>query len=374
MKQVMDRIRYAAKRATDAAQRARDSFPCRVWSLACLYAVSCLLAVSCSSIRYIGIETYNPASITFPKDVKSVLIVNNAFVQQEVPFVSTERKMPDSVSIAADSAVVDFCRVLGRQIAESPYFEDVRLYEGAYRTDTASSFDAKLTKNEIRRLCDDHDVDAVISLDKLVFSIREDVLKVTWMDAINDFRVEVSGVLRACLPEESTPMNTVYLLDTVTPQQMSEEDAVWTGAVLFPDPGRMLRKVAGYVAAEAHVHFVPYWSSDMRWYYVSPDSRWKEAAAFAAAERWEKASAIWESLYGKSSSWKAKARLASNLALTAELAGQMTSALQWATLSHQYFSDHLNENDAKVHLQKMYMDVLAQRITSEKILQQQVNE
>ncbi|MDR3260671.1 MAG: DUF6340 family protein, partial [Tannerella sp.] len=201
----------------------------------------------------------------------------------------------------------------------------------------------------------------------------EDVQKVSWIDAVNEFQVKVSGVLRAYMPDEDTWMNTIYLSDTITPQLTAVEEW-WAGEYVLPDPEQMLREVAAYVATEAHVHFVPYWSNDTRWYYVSSDSRWKEAAAFAAAEHWEKAAAIWESLYEKSASRKAKARLASNLALTAELAGQLTQALQWATLAHQYLSDLLGNENKEVKMQKLYVDVLGHRISAEKTLRTQMEE
>ena len=38
---------------------------------------------ACSTIEYIGIETYNPAEVTFPKSVKNVLVVNNALPQPD---------------------------------------------------------------------------------------------------------------------------------------------------------------------------------------------------------------------------------------------------------------------------------------------------
>ena len=36
------------------------------------------LLSACSTINYVGIETYNPAEVTFPENVAKVLIVNNA--------------------------------------------------------------------------------------------------------------------------------------------------------------------------------------------------------------------------------------------------------------------------------------------------------
>ncbi|MDR1102411.1 MAG: DUF6340 family protein, partial [Tannerella sp.] len=316
----MDRTACTAgRKAENANEKTGVSIPLRLSPCIFRMFITCCLwgmwLVSCSPVRYVGIETYTPASITFPRGIKKVLILNNAAPQPEVPFTSTIREQSDSLKIASDSMLVDFCRTLGRQIAESPYFEDVRLYEGSYRTDRAFASDVKLTGSEVRQLCEEHDVQAVISLDRLLFSISEEVWKISVLDALSEWHVAVSGVLRTYLPGGETSLNAVYLADTVIPRLTSDDS--WADVRLLT-PEQILREVAAYVATEAYVHFVPYWREDTRWYYVSSDSRWKEAAAFAVAERWENAVVIWETLYEKATSRKAKARLASNLALGAE--------------------------------------------------------
>ncbi|MDR3269032.1 MAG: DUF6340 family protein [Tannerella sp.] len=339
-----------------------------------LYVFLCLLlAVSCTPMRYVGIETYNPASVTFPGNTKKILIVNHAAVQPEVPFESTVRKMADGVRIAADSATMDFCRELGRKIAESPYFEDVRLYDGCFRTDQAFFSDPELTRGEVSRFCEDHDVDAVVSLDRLSFHIRENMQQVYGTNIAEGMDVEVSGVLRAYLPGRERPLGAVYLSDTVSPR-LHPEEAFGIDLYALPDPREVLREVAAYVAAESHVNFVPYWSADTRWYYASSNARWKEATAYASAEKWEQAAVLWESLYEASVSWKAKGRLASNLALYAELAGRLTQALHWATLAHQHFSVHLKPENPDVKMQQLYIDVLEHRIAAEKTLRTQMRE
>ena len=42
-----------------------------------------LLLTACGGINYVGIETCNPGEVTFPQDVRKVLMVNNAIAQPE---------------------------------------------------------------------------------------------------------------------------------------------------------------------------------------------------------------------------------------------------------------------------------------------------
>ena len=99
----------------------------------CLLSV-CLLA-SCSSVSYVGIDTYNPAEITFPKSVGKILVVNNAVPQPDdvgCEFSLFGDKV-DTCKVKADSALFDVCRGLGRSMADMSYFNDVLLYHDAVR-------------------------------------------------------------------------------------------------------------------------------------------------------------------------------------------------------------------------------------------------
>ena len=96
-----------------------------------------LLLASCSSLRYVEIETYNPSEIVFPKKVRKILIVNNAVAQPKVRYEALRpMNSADTMGVRADSTTFDFCRRLGERMAQSPRFEDVRLYQGALRTDS----------------------------------------------------------------------------------------------------------------------------------------------------------------------------------------------------------------------------------------------
>lgn len=330
-----------------------------------------LLFASCSPVRYLGIETYNPSGITFPREVKSVLIVNNAVPQPEVPFESTIPNQRDSVHIPADSAVFDFCRTLGVEIAASPYFEDVRLLDEGYREDKYFFTDRMLTADDVSLLCREHSVDAIISLDQLMFQIKESARKSSDFDFEGWMEIYVTGVLRAYLPERDTPLTSILISDTVHPQ--AGYDILDVASVLVY-PEVMLRETAKLIAERSLVNFVPYWSNDVRWYYVSSNAAWKEATAYAALDRWEQAYEKWKTIYDKTpeSSWQSKSRLTSNMALSKELTGDFAKALYWATESYRLLEEKSKESDRHLALQKLYIDVLKHRILADKRLNNQI--
>lgn len=81
-----------------------------------LYLLMACLFSACNTIEYIGIETYNPAEITFPKNVDKVLIVNNAVPQpDDVGYTyNLYGTVQDTARAHADSALYDACHSLGK--------------------------------------------------------------------------------------------------------------------------------------------------------------------------------------------------------------------------------------------------------------------
>ena len=103
-----------------------------------LYLLMACLFSACNTIEYIGIETYNPAEITFPKNVDKVLIVNNAVPQpDDVGYTyNLYGTVQDTARAHADSALYDACHSLGKSIVDVSFFNDVLLYHDGTRQDT----------------------------------------------------------------------------------------------------------------------------------------------------------------------------------------------------------------------------------------------
>ncbi|MDR1332478.1 MAG: DUF6340 family protein [Tannerella sp.] len=325
---------------------------------------------SCSSVRYMSVETYNPADVTFPQAVRRILIVDNALVPSQVPFKADISQKTDTVMIASGDVATVFCRALGEMMVESPCFEDVLLYDGRFRTDSLQWRDAMLTPAEVSRLCDGQDVDAVVSLDRLLFGMNESIQSVDDDGSAGLFLdVTVSGTLRTYLPGRRAPLDVAYLSDTIYSCIVPGLFDPFTPE----DIRHALTAAFEGLAEKYHTRFVPHWSEDVRWYYVSHAARSKEAAAYMAAGRWTHAAAVWSPLYDAAASQEKKARIASNLALCCEMSGDFPKALEWAELACRHLTGNPDANERMLKLQQGYLAVLAYRIMAEKKLKEQVN-
>lgn len=325
-------------------------------------------------MKELYIETHNPAEITYPDHISRILIVNNTVPQP--PDVGYELyllgKQKDTCRANADSAAWDACRTLGKVIANTDYFEDVLLYDFPVRTDKTFLADGRMTAEKVRELCEETGTDAIISFDRLLFNMRKDI------DALSDgflqgkIKVEIGGVVRTYLPGRTVPLTSVIVNDSVMFNEYAGSIELLNLYLPFPDDA--LRTAGNYMGASLYSTFVPYWEEERRWYYTGAGSRWKEASAYASSGKWAEALESWNTLYTKSSNKKAKAKLASNMALGEEMSGHLDKAESWAVISRDFFKETEGDDAANTKLLNAYATVLQQRIQNDKKLDVQFGE
>ena len=337
--------------------------------------ITSLLFISCRSIRVIDVETYNPSAITFPPEIKTVMIVNNSAQQSDNIGHRYESNVKrDSVlSISTDSTAYYFCRALGKSMLESKIFDDIRLCEDTLRTDSLFYNVKPFSANKVRELCDDYEVDGIISLDKLFFStLYQEFPSIHFNTYNTSLKMQISGEVRALWPGQKEAF-VVPFLDTLSWIDESDLYHVIIDAIQNLKFTNILLYLSEYTGQNMHVNFVPFWVREKRWYYTAITSEWKRGTAYAVVEKWGQAAEIWEPLFGRTNKWKQKARLASNLAVCYEMTGDFKKAAEYAEISHSIFKESDIEGSSYTAIQRSYIEILKKRIDSDKILTQQLN-
>lgn len=335
-----------------------------------------LFFISCSSIKSIEVETYNPASITFPPEVKTILIVNNSAQQPDgIGHWYIRSKGDDSVMfVSADSTAYDFCFWLGKNMAESPVFDDVRISNDTLRRDSVFYDKRPFSKAEVEILCDRYGVDALLSLDHLAFLTKVSENEFAGLPPGRSVRVGLSGELRALWPGQQE----VYSFPFVDSLSWNGSESFYYDSYIevyaLPDVEYAMRYLSGVMGEKMHAYFVPYWSFTNRWYYTSFSSEWKRGSVYAAANKWKEAAAFWEPLLAGTSKWKSKARLLSNLALCNEMTGNFEKAISYAEESGRLFEENTGEDGVYTKLQKKYLEVLKERAKNDMALSRQLRE
>lgn len=333
-----------------------------------LYFILTILLTSCSSISYLGIETHNPAEVTFPDNVGKVLVVNNAVPQP--PEVGYEYKLygvlQDTAKVSADSALYDAAHAMGEAIVAMEYFNDVLLYHYPTRNDDEYFTDKKLKKEEVEALCEETETDAIISFDRLLFNLTKDITAYPEGFLRASIRVDISGVVRTYLPGRETPLATVLVSDSIFwEEEASDMDVL---DFLIPPPENILRVAGVYIGNVVYPYFVPHWQRESRWYFTGNSSRWKEATAYVAAEKWDLAAERWQAIYDRSNKEKEQAKATSNIALSYEMRGDFQQALDWAIKSKDLFIKNGEKANKETKLLTLYVEALKERINSDKKL------
>ncbi|GHT35484.1 hypothetical protein AGMMS49574_24960 [Bacteroidia bacterium] len=339
----------------------------------CYLLIICLFT-ACSEIRYVGIETYNPSDITYPKSVRKVLVIDNALPQAPDTGYSylIAGVAQDTCRANADSALFDACRALGNALVDADYFDDVLLFDVGTRQDNAFLADVKLTTEQVQSLCEETGADAVISFDRLLFNMKREVSN-TFEGYFNGtIRVDIMGIARSYLPDKNKLPTTVLIADSIFWMESGISIAYLDH--ILPTPDDALRIAAKYIGMKISSAFVPHWNEETRWYFTSVGSRWKKASAYAGAEKWESASESWQSLYENASGWIEKAKSASNLALYYEMSGDLKKARDLASESYELFLKNKGEENAYTLIQKQYMLTLEKRLQNDRKLNLQIGE
>ena len=274
------------------------------------------LLSACSTINYVGIETYNPAEVTFPENVAKVLIVNNAVPQPEDAGYeyTLQGEKQDTCKAKADSALFDACRTLGEAIVEASYFNDVLLYHDGVRKDNQAFLDTKLTQGQVASLCDETGADAVISIDRLLFDMKKSVGTLGEGYVMGMIDVQMAGVIRSYVPDREAPLATVHMKDSIYWAESADYMPILDK--VLPSPENALRGAGKYFGAKA----------------------------------------------------------ASNLALCHEMRGALKEAYEWAHKSYDLFKRNNGDNDKSTKLLELYVQALAERIRSDKKLNVQFGE
>ncbi|MDR2496841.1 MAG: DUF6340 family protein [Tannerellaceae bacterium] len=336
-------------------------------------ALLCMLS-ACSGIRYMEIEMYRPAEISYPREVRKALIVDNALPQPPdtncVYYVGGIYR--EQCTASADSALRDACRFLGNALVEANYFDDVLLFDEKLRNDSANYYIyRKIPPEEVQALCEETGADAIISFDRLIFHSKKEI-KSSDGYTNGTISVYVNGIAGSYLPNDAARPVAVLVSDSIFWSEWGESERHVNS--LLPTPEEALRIAAGYVGEKICSAFVPHWESGQRWIYTSSGSRWKEGTAYAAAGKWDAAAECWQKLFDKTTNKANRARLASNIALCHELTGNLEQAHAYVTTSVTLFDEIQGEEDLHTLLQKQYMRMLEQRIEDDSKLNLQLQE
>ncbi len=331
---------------------------------------------NCAGIKYMTVETREPAQITLPENVRSVIVVNN--VSQQPNDVGHNNKMLgrsdiQRVEASADSVSIYYTEALSQFLQEEEYFNSV-LYLREPLRDDKDFFQEKpiapATMNEIRSKTG---ADAIISLDKLILQTNQREHYRHQGYAFADMTGKVNSTLRVYLPTMEGKIPAVQYTDSLRWEGFDIQDGNAYSELMLPSREEAMKQLVVRAAEKMTYVFSPHWVMQDRWYYTLPNSLAREAENYVKTAQWQYAVEKWETFYNSTGNEKNKAKVATNIALAYEMLDDMEKAYEWATISHDLFKKTTATSSLERRRSLIYMNEVNRRRDNSNKLNMQVN-
>lgn len=301
-----------------------------------------LLMSSCAGIKYLTVETREPAQVNLPSKVLSVAIVNNVVQQPDEvghDSIPVGHAQPERVKVSSDSVAIFYAEAMAQFLNEEDYFQQVIYYNKPLREDNNFFQEKPVDPEMMHKIRNETGADAIISLDKLIIETKKrDHFKYQGY-FYADMTGKINSILRVYMPTMEGKIPAVQYTDSIHWEGFDIQDGKAYAENMIPSRKEALKLVAVKAAEKMTYVFAPHWEMQDRWYYTLSNSVMREGEAYARGSEWNKAIEKWEAFYNNTSRKIDKAKAASNIALAYEMTDDMAQALEWATIANDLFNE-----------------------------------
>jgi hypothetical protein len=327
----------------------------------------CILFLSaCETVRYLKIETLQPAAVTFPLEFPAVVIVNNMAVQPPESGILFKTNGYATVNqmLQKDSASQKFLESFESLLTRAACFRSVSIYSTPLRDDGDFLSIKEIPAKRIWKIAEETYADVILSVDRLLFNVSQNVY------AGSSYIHDNAGVVALLAGKADLGVyvhgrkDTVHFIDLVDTRRIQRYVLAESLGIYRDLPETLLGDVAQALAQGAVYHFAPHWMMQDRVLYTGADSGMKMAYAYSQKDQWNVASFIWQEVYNSERGYKKKGMIAINIALSEEMSDRYSSALEWVDKA---LSMYARESASKVKEETVYAGkyrkILEKRIT-----------
>jgi tetratricopeptide (TPR) repeat protein len=327
---------------------------------------------SCTAVLYTSIDVLRPAKASFDDKAENLLIVNNAAVQPSTTghktwlINDTER----TIDVSTDSLSMLLVSVLSEEIADRGFFAGNRLIYETQNTTSAYNTAKPLRSYQAANLCEQHQADVVLSLNKLTTtSLLEEFYLNDYsyflsLDVVYNSEWSIQYPYRA-------QMDTLQFTDTV-----HWENNSYSRRLLFenfPRRSDALKNGALYVGRKSVNRFIPYWEEQNRYFFDVKDKQMRQGMDSVYAKQWAGAIKIWEDFLSTAKN-KTAAYAANNLAVVYEITGNPDKALEYITAAIDSYSNRMCYDAEKLYRMTSYRDNLIVRKRETLLVEEQLGD
>ena len=334
---------------------------------------SALFLISCKT-SYLTVDVLKPARIDVPKEIKSVAIINRSLPAKEERAMNIIEGVISGEGIFNDRLGSEKCVVGAIELLNnSPRFTAVSPGDLDLRGTGTDRFPPALEWNIISDISSRFNVDAVIALetfdsdshtdyDRHEYTREEDGRKVKHVEYRAEVRMEIEAGWRIYHANEERIVDENVYVDHISwdAKGHTREAAKRN----LPSKGRIIEDAGFFAGQQFAARISPVWIKVSRNFYSKGNEELERASRYAKQGNWDEAAGLWENVVN-SSDPKIAGYAAYNLALSNEMKGNLTTALEWAEKSYYDFNNKKARN---------YINTIKSRISDEKRLDKQLED
>ncbi|MEI7595879.1 MAG: DUF6340 family protein [Bacteroidota bacterium] len=330
------------------------------------------ILASCSSMSYVKMEVLVPAEISVPQHIKKVVIANRSLPEKDEKWRNFLEGFISGESIMADRDASNLCvSGLNNSLNANPRFQAVLKNDTELKGTGTKQFPVLLDWSRAKAICDQYGADALILLetfdsDMMLSQGKRDVKK-----KVNDQEV----IVPEFLADLKIRVNAGWRIYDVKNNKIIDEstfgdEKAWNAVAENPDkalsklPSKRgaLNESGEFAGRMFGKRISPTWVWVSRNYYIRKHDGFKSAKQYVKSNNWEKAAEIWKGLTVNSDP-KIAGRACFNMALAAEMDGNLQLALTWAEKSMKEY---------KISAARSYVNIINTRIMEQERLKEQM--
>lgn len=309
---------------------------------------------SCVSMNFISIQTRQPASVSFPPEVATVLIVDNCPNERQMESDAKESKV-----LSSDSARTIFLNSLTKFMNEEKYFYTVSKFPHKIGRSKNDNDAIPLSTREIKELSLNNDADVLISLDLFAISMELETESTGYFSSYSTLHAKSGALINVYTKSGERYTQPIVYLDSLFRTESSDWSKMKKNVTEIND---MITEMAVVAADRLTAKFVPSWKMQERMFFSDASGEMKKAARLVNKRSWSEAADIWASLFDKEKKVKKKMHLAFNLALANECLDDVPNAFNWINVAYDLLPE------------KSESDLALQIVTYKKILELRIND
>ena len=321
-----------------------------------------ILLSSCVSTYQLTVEALSPAPITFPTDIRNLLIVNNSVQQPNNVGITRTfdgKAVTTDYELSFDSISWFAIESMAAYIESSLFFDDVSFYNKPVRTDENWLSLIPLSESFKKDVFEREGFDGIISIDKVLFNGEQDV-KPNMQNYISYYIDNTTKAEVFCsiyLYDQEEALKSFSITGNVSYKNSEYGDSLSLFKLL---PESLIAELASKMGEKLAAYVTPSWIQKDRIIFTNQNARMQEAFRFFKNQRWAEAEMIWLDEYAKKTKPVDKAKLANNMAVLNEIQDKLEIALRWAITAQQFFNESgLTETSTE----KMHIDSYVEDLT-----------